>query len=630
MLSFVANDMKRSLKSTAPVFLVNIFLAFMNGILFGFFNSFSSLFLGYTPGNTTLRFTYSYSSDTFTFFSFIAILSIILYAITNYVFLSYYVEKRTKDIIIMKTTGIKHDDIRTFFHLPVFILSLVGLCVGVLSGVGTSQVMSAGTIIDDTWSYIFIISVIGVNIFVLLYAPSRALGLLLKKPVAELVSADHARDFMHLRKKNFIARLVGKLSRTSSFAYKNMMTKKQDFTRAWFVTGTTFIVLGILFTSPFIVQASYHAYITGSTGGHDSGGILAFGHQDVVSQIEYSYRSFYESDGQHATLDLMNVNYSFNPSLIETTPSEDVLASIDARVAQFTTARELQGIEIDNETGTPNYIIIGKHRESTILAFGVDFDRVFNRWTAVDGLDLLATGESVLIGDSVAGLLFDNIYKQRIELFDSRFDIHGVVLDPVYNGLSAYMAIAKARESAELAPDFFNCAFLTLNQAEIGDREETVNQLRQELAAIYGAEFTLVDLAPIFSTIKASIDSLSWLYGLLASFFFLFAIIIQVEFVRLFIRSSLDDFRTMFAIGIKKSVINKIILEEFFFVLVPSCTLAFGITLIINSVFLIQEPVLPPLVVPVSTFIALAGSTCTLIWMVNLHRLKLMFQATPS
>nr|MDO8117236.1 hypothetical protein [Candidatus Sigynarchaeota archaeon] len=502
--------------------------------------------------------------------------------------------------------------------------SIFGLGIGLLCGMGFSYVISGGFQFDTTWSFIFIIAAVLVNIMIFLYAPSHTLNLLLKKPVAELISTDHSQDFIYLRKKTFMTRLISRLSRTSMFAYKNLMTKKHDYTRALIVIGTSFIVLGILFTSPFVVQASYRNYITGATGGNESGNVLVFGHEDVVSQIEYSYRSFYEAGAQHVIPDLLNSNYSFDPSLIETITSNALLEAIDARIVQFTTALELQGVEINNESSTPGYTIYGQDREGTVLSFGVDFNSVFNRWVAVQDLGGLVPGDSVLVGDSVAGLLFDNIYKQKIEVFNSSLKIIGVVLDPVYNGLSVYMKISKLRECATLGPGFYNCAFLTLDDAVAGDRDELVAQLRLELVAMYGANFTLLDLAPVFSAISASIESLSLLYGLLTCLFFVFSIIIQVEFSRLFIRSNLDDFKTMFALGVKKGKINKIILEEFFFVLIPSCMVAFGVTLIINSLFLIQEPVLPPLLIPIVIFLGLFGSMCAFIWLVNKYRLKHM------
>jgi ABC-type antimicrobial peptide transport system permease subunit len=119
---------------------------------------------------------------------------------------------------------------------------------------------------------------------------------------------------------------------------------------------------------------------------------------------------------------------------------------------------------------------------------------------------------------------------------------------------------------------------------------------------IYGENFTARALQPTFSSIIDSTGSIWWLYASIASLIFIFSIFFQQEFINMTIQSNSRDYKIMHALGMGKKRIARIIHEEFTIVLSFACLLAFSLSLIFSSLFLIPMPSLPPIGVPIAIF----------------------------
>jgi hypothetical protein len=285
---------------------------------------------------------------------------------------------------------------------------------------------------------------------------------------------------------------------------------------------------------------------------------------------------------------------SFNASLLS-----DILSGTDWRVVYKVIAREVQGIEPLSPSG---YRVWGRSRSCPVVIQGIEWNASFSSKGDFSQASFGVDGNSIILGDSVAGLIIDNADFQKINLQGGDHEIAGQVFDPFNNGFMVYMAPEKLWYMLGKAAPFYNCVFFTLKPGSASDLAAGLAELDAYMKLTYGVNFTASSLEPTFTSIINSTGSIGWLYASIALLIFAFSILFQQEFINMTIQGNARDYRIMHSLGMPRRRIARIIHEEFTIVLSLASILAFGISLIISSLFLIPMPTLPPIIVPILIF----------------------------
>ena len=255
---------------------------------------------------------------------------------------------------------------------------------------------------------------------------------------------------------------------------------------------------------------------------------------------------------------------------------------VDARFVLEATVHEVQGIIIDPEE--PDYYTpVGDNRSSETLVLGVEPEHIVNEWL-IFGRVLNKTDTcSALIGDSLALKIFTDVQKQEIKLFNQKFKIAGVCLDPLNNGNVVYVPLKTLLPQEQ---PHYNLLLLkiepSLHLQVITELENSISETRLELLELNGVlekhldflnlVWSSVMLLPLLSLVTATLCLLSYMM--------------------LSIAAQQRELGVMRALGTTPKGILKTVLTQALIIVLISGTIGVFIGLFITFAFLIPEPIM--------------------------------------
>jgi cell division protein FtsX len=582
------------------MFLSNFVLTTLSVVMINLLTFILSMEDAFASNLDTVYFNYTIIAGIYTFMIFIIGIVFIIAFISNVVFILYYIENRTNDIGIMKSAGANQSYLTQFFLFAPAAACLSSFFIAsLMSGIVMTAAWPALFPSTSTSSILFIILLLE-NVASIIITPTYKIGKLFENKVAENLNLDHNRDYFELRKASRFRNILKRLGKTVLLSYKNLLTRKNEFSRSLIILTCACLASGLLFTSAFVIQATYSNDLKASLGGDASSRVVVAGNEAMVDFITGNYRSFYEPGIDPAYQSSMYSNeFYMNRSAFNASLFAGSLSGMDWRVVYKTTARELQGIEPLSPSG---YRVWGKSRSCPVVIQGIEWNASFNAWGGFSQSSFGEDRNSIILGDSVAGLIVENMDFQKIDLGGGSHKIAGHVFDPFNNGFTVYMDPQRLCYMLNKTAPFYNCVFFTFKPGSESEMATRLVDLDSYMESTYGANFTARSLEPTFSSVIDSIQSIWWLYASIASLIFLFSIFFQQEFITMTIQGNSRDYKIMHALGMGRRRIARIIHEEFTIVLSLACILAFCLSLIISSLFLIPMPSLPPIGIPIAIF----------------------------
>lgn len=600
MFGLLINDLVRSKSKIRGMFLSNFVLTSLNVVMINLLDFLYTVEAAFASNLDTVYFNYTIISGLFTFMIFIVVIVFFVAVVSNVVFILFYIEKRTRDIGIMKASGASHG-----YILQHFLFAPAVTCFGsfLISSTASSILLTSfwpDLFPFTTTSFNFILLLLlGIGLSTIM-TPIYKVDKLFARKVSENLNQDYNKDYFDLRKPSRLKNLLKRLGRTVYLSYKSLLTRKNDFSRSMWILTFACLCSGLLVTSAFVIESTYSNDLKSSLGGDAYSRVVVAGHEAMVDFIADNYRSFYEPGVDPSYQPAMHSDeFYMNRSAFNASHFSDSIARMDWRVIYATIAHEMQGIEPTPPSG---YRIWGKSRSCPVVVQGIEWNSSFNAGSDFTQSAFGEDGNDIILGDSVAGLIVENMYFQRIKLDGGDHEIAGTIFDPFNNGLTIYMNPPEVWTLIGKAAPFHNCVFLSLKPASASVMAECLAELDAHMKSAYGPNFTARSLEPVFSSITGSIRNIWWLYGGIASLILIFSVAFQQEFINMSIQSNARDYKTMHALGMGKKRIARVIHEEFTIVLTLACILSFGVSLIISSLFLIPMPSLPPIYIPMAIF----------------------------
>ncbi|NMC05862.1 MAG: hypothetical protein GYA24_11650 [Candidatus Lokiarchaeota archaeon] len=600
MLLLMIHDLVRSKDKLLRVFLSNLVLTTLNVILIHALNFLYTILDSFSSNLDTVFFNYTIIGGILTFMVFIIIVVFCIAVISNISFILRYIEKRTIDIGIMKATGANETRIVQFFFFApaVTCLGSFFIALGASSAVMwvTWPVVFTNTSSSSTFLFLLFLG----NVLTIIATPAYKISSLFKKKVAENLNQDHNIDSFELRKASLFRNFLRRLGKTILLSYKSLLTRKDDFSRSMLILTCTCLASGLLFTSAFVIQATYSSDLRISVGGDAASRVVVVGNEAMVNFMIDSYRSFYDPDIDPVYLPSMYSNeFYMNRTIFNASLLSNVISGMDWRIVYKAIAREVQGIEPLSPSG---YRIWGRSRSCPAVIQGIEWSASFRPSTGFTQQSFGTDGNSIILGDSIAGLIIDNPTFQKIDVQGDNHEIAGQLFDPFNNGFVIYMDPSELWAALGLTVPFYNCVFITMKPGSPSELAARLDQLVKHVNLTYGVNFTARSLEPTFSAIINSTGTIGWVYAGIATLIFIFSILFQQEFIAMTIQHNARDYTIMHLIGMPRKKVARIIHEEFTIVLSLACILAFGLNLIISSLFIIPMPTLPPIHVPLAIF----------------------------
>jgi hypothetical protein len=223
--------------------------------------------------------------------------------------------------------------------------------------------------------------------------------------------------------------------------------------------------------------------------------------------------------GAKETVDFsyLHPNFALIDDVLQQLNTIQEIANFEARLVYKGQIQELINFTFDPETQAT--IPVGDNRKGESLIVGVEPEKVTSTWF-IDGR-FLENGNSseAVVGDSIAALMFEMPLAQSFRMQNTSFNIVGVCLDPINNGLVTFVPLKKLESL--INGSYPNIALVQLDSSV--DRSGIITQIQERLSfvnldlkvfelnealeknvAFLGAIWTIVMYLPLFTLVAAT------------------------------------------------------------------------------------------------------------------------------
>ncbi|MHA1749820.1 MAG: FtsX-like permease family protein [Promethearchaeota archaeon] len=610
MSKIISNNIRRSKKSLGFFVKSNIILLILNFAIQDIWVYTNAIISNQDLSENKLIFTYSIVYNINSYLTFLIIFCLSLTIVITITSINYYIEKKKRDIGILKTVGANCNTIQKIFvssfasaFTIIFIISIIVSIPMILILINEPLSLLISSLSFKIF-YLFLV------IFTMYFSINIKIKLMFKSTVVKLISHDYNPTFLRIRKKSLMMRLINKLGVITKLSYTNLLTKKHDLSKNMAIFTLSSLISGMIFTNAFVINTTFTSSLDAAMGGDNKENIALIGHEDIVNFIIGAYQGFSSLESiAPNNPDLTDKKHFFSIETLNSLVINDNTINIDPRITIIDKITEIQGIQV--LSGMNTYKIWGKNRETKAVIFGARLERVFNDWNVEQNLSFGIANKSIVVGDSIAGTIIENIEFQKIEINNTRFSINNVVLDPIYNGFCIYINEEQLSKILNIPDNSYNTLFLTLNASNSIDRQAIINELNENIKNVLGENFTAVLMEPIFENVISSLHGMLNYHLIIGSLIATLFIFFLNEFHNFTIFHKIKELKIMRAIGVKPSGITRYIFNEFLMIMAVSISLAFSISAIFSGLFLISNPKLPAIILPISIFIAIFTFFCT-------------------
>jgi ABC-type antimicrobial peptide transport system permease subunit len=312
-----------------------------------------------------------------------------------------------------------------------------------------------------------------------------------------------------------------------------------------------------------------------------------------------------------------------NQEFIEQVNRVNGVMSVDKRLAVFTHVAEVRTTiaELD-KFNKPLYVTYGEHRSTDCIVVGIDSVQLIKmNDLQKSGTVTLEGLNKAVIGDSLSETIFQNPYKQSIEVYSDKstnnvsFDIVNVIMDPFNHGYVVYIPVSELQELFSV--DGFNLILVKMD----GYNKDTFLEITQ-LASKYGLAVNSLDT--LHNKYISSIDKLWFSILPFTLLTVVIAILCLLNCMFISISSRFYDFGIIRAMGAKPNYLSKIVFFECLTLVLASALIGITLGLIFDLLFLlpINTISLPFLLYTLITIIGTLLGMCGLCTLIVLHLKK--------
>jgi ABC-type antimicrobial peptide transport system permease subunit len=257
--------------------------------------------------------------------------------------------------------------------------------------------------------------------------------------------------------------------------------------------------------------------------------------------------------------------------------------TVEQRLILQAHVKEVKGYILRETTGGTKEV--GDNREGESIIIGVEPQNVSNEWFH-EG-ELLSDDEALeaLIGDSLAGKMFELPLNQQIMLFNTSLKIVGVCLDPINNGNITYIPLKTLQNiTGILKPNILVAKITSANRTEVLSRLTT-------LVKNVNPNFEVVELN---EALNKNLNFLSFIWStimFLPIFSLAAAALCLIGYVMLAITEQKQELGILRVLGAKPKTVLGIVAWQSLIVLLSSCAAGIELGIIITLLILIPKPI---------------------------------------
>jgi putative ABC transport system permease protein len=528
-----------------------------------------------------------------TVFSQFIILIAILVFVAGAVIISFMtfimMSQRIRDIGLMKAAGCPNDLIFGYFITELLIVVLIGCFFGIILGIladfaSISLFASMGfQILQNSINFWLVLTV-----FAVFFALALGFGV---KPILDTakiapVKALSPVHYFGLSKEPGF-RVISKSGLTTRIALRSLFRHKSAATRIILCLVTVFLLATVGIAGGIIADQTTKSWVQNAIGTD----IILIANQNITKQYISLLSKFYETE-QNSPINYTDEKYLINDTFINDLNLTSIkgISGVEQRLVLETSVEELKAY-------FPNETVVGDSHHGKSLVEGVEPEEMLNK-PLVSGQFLNADERwQALIGDSLAQTMFSEPLSEKIQAFDTYFDIIGVCLDPINNGNVTYVRLEDLQNITGISKT--NVIMVKIDPS--ANRSMVLNQINATVHNV-DSDFEVTELNTVLDK-NLSFIGYIWSTLMLLPLLSLFAAsLCLIGYVTLTISEQHQEYGILRALGAKPSTTLRIVATQSFIISLGSFAAGVAFGIIITLLILIPQPV-----VTTFTVIEIAG-----------------------
>jgi ABC-type antimicrobial peptide transport system permease subunit len=490
--------------------------------------------------------------------------------------------QKVKDIGLIKAAGCPNDSIFGYFMFELLIVTFLSCLLGTLLGVSidfilTKILSSLGLQVLEKSTDLFLIFLIFALYFVLsiLFGAKLILNTMKIKPSKALSPV-----YRFGLNENPKLKIMSKSGLTVKLGLRSLFRLKSATFRIVLCLSIVFMLLTVAVAGGIIANRTTSDWIEKAIGrdivfiAHDELGnqyrelLSTFSEGETASQFNYADERYFVSE------ELQNKLHSISEKIV-----------IDERLILFTPIQEIQGIIYGETSEDTKYV--GGDKKGHSLVIGINPEKALSEWFYEGEYFREDDTLEAMIGDSIAHKMFSVPLAQSIKVFEKRFKIISVCLDPINNGNVTYVPIKTLQNTTGISKP----NYIMIKIEPSANHQNILNQISEEVNT-ENSEFKIFELNEILENNLTYLNHL-WstvmilpICSLISAFFSLMGFLLLVT------TEQYQEFGVIKALGAKSKTILNIVSTQVLVVLLTSFAVGLSFGIIITLMILIPEPII--------------------------------------
>ena len=520
--------------------------------------------------------TIGFSAIFSNFLLFVGILVFVVGAVIVSFIAFLMMAQRTRDFGLIKAAGCPNSLVFGYFLTELLIVLFLGCVFGVALGFLTDYAvinMSAFQAYQKAPNFWFA-PIVFVTFFVfgLIFGVKPLLNAARLSPTAAMSPMQY---FGMSKGSSFKA--LSKSGVMLKIASRSLFRRQSATVRIVVFLSIVFILLTVSIAGSIIANDTTMARVEKAVGKE----VLLVAHKDIASQY-IALLSKFNGAKENTDFNYLDPKFAIPDTVFQQLQNISGIANFEVRLVCKGHMQELANFTIDPETQAT--IPIGDNREGESLIVGVEPEKVVSSWF-MNGRFLKNDNSSeAVVGDSVAALMFEMPLSQSFIMQNTTFNIVGVCLDPINNGLVTFVSLRKLESLNDCASP--NIVLVQLDSSV--DQASTIVQLQKRLANL---NLTVVELN---GTLEKNIGFLGAIWSVimfLPLFTLIAATLCLIGYLVLAIDEQRQEFAVLRAMGTKPKNVVTILAVQSLIVLFSSFAVGISLGVITTLMILTPQPV---------------------------------------
>lgn len=582
MSNFVANDLLRRKLQTSLI-LITLTLSVASTLFLLIFSS----RLGYNASVATGTLTLGLTSTLSEFTVYVGILIFVIGAVLTSFIAFLMMAQRTRDFGLIKAAGCPNSLVLGYFTTELLTITFAGCILGVILGFfmdyAASNVVFSSYKLPDLW--------FGAAVFAAFFILAMIFGLY---PAIKASKISPARALSPVEYYGLTTagkrKPISRWGLTSRIASRSLYRRQSASIRLVILLSIVFVLLTTSVAGGLIARGTTISWIQKSVDQNT----IAIATNSMGNQYELLLSTFYKAQ-KIGNFNYSDPNLAIPQTLIRQLNSLSGVSVVDSRLVLEGTVQEQANFSLGSQTSETQYV--GDHRQEESVVVGVNPASLASNWN-VEGQFLNKNNDfEAVVGDSIAismyspdpsnGINQSNPLVEGITFENTTFNIVGVCVDPINNGLVTYVNIAELENANGISSP--NILLVTLSNSV--SQSTTIAQIQ----TLIKSNDPNLNVFPVYNAVQKDANFLAsnWQTIMIIPVFSLVsAAVCLVGYMMLTVDEQHQEFAVLRAVGAKPRVVVFVLAIQSMVLLLASFGIGILFGTIITVIVLIQQPLI--------------------------------------